>query len=584
MLSRFAAVRDGEGIDIYGVINAEIVHILGLFGGDSARFNTVKSTPLAGSFTRTTLPDIAAGKKPDGTGVGVYYVYDGPSVTQLLTTYDSSGGDTGTPTHTANPGAANFPVAFTSAFRGEVKLTGGIDPGNAAAGANTRFLASDNVALMLQDVYAYTIKLPSTLPNGTYAVAVANGALNVRGGPDGEPGGTAGGPASPSGPSGTGVNDTVRAADRDFGPASNDRITLRRDGSDLVITVEYGRDPVAGLDTEGDGDAPPFETRVPLASFTSINLDADGGDDEIVLDLSGGDFIPDGGFVLDGDAGTDRVRIVGGDGLRLAGDGRLTIPGAGTVNLRGVAQVDASGGESFATAENTPVVINPAGDADADPGSSPLTVGSFTQPANGTVTRNADGTLTYTPAPLFRGNDSFTVTLSDGSADGSGDLTTFRVSVRVDAPTLSGAITGPNGFADIVFGTASGTGIVSAYSGATRALLGSLTLAPTGGLFVAAGDLDGDGLADVVTGTASGPAQVTVFSSRLGTKQFTPAGGTGGVFVAVTDYNRDGKRELTVGGAPGAAPAVRAYSFPTLALLGSLTPFDPGFLGGVAVA
>ena len=59
-----------------------------------------------------------------------------------------------------------------------------------------------------------------------------------------------------------------------------------------------------------------------------------------------------------------------------------------------------------------------------------------------------------------------------------------------------------------------------------------------------------------------------------------PSGST----VAVTDFDGNGDREITIGSAPGAAPFLAAYSFPELASLGSLAPFAPSYLGGVAVA
>src|SRR3546814_19984682 len=60
---------------------------------------------------------------------------------------------------------------------------------------------------------------------------------------------------------------------------------------------------------------------------------------------------------------------------------------------------------------DTPVSIDVLGNDD-DPDGDPLMVDGFTQPTNGTVASNADGTLRYTPDSGFTGSDSFTYTAS----------------------------------------------------------------------------------------------------------------------------------------------------------------------------
>jgi len=53
---------------------------------------------------------------------------------------------------------------------------------------------------------------------------------------------------------------------------------------------------------------------------------------------------------------------------------------------------------------------------DTSPGGNPLTVIKVTDPANGVLTLNADGSFTYTPNSAFSGTDSFTYKASDGVA------------------------------------------------------------------------------------------------------------------------------------------------------------------------
>ena len=79
--------------------------------------------------------------------------------------------------------------------------------------------------------------------------------------------------------------------------------------------------------------------------------------------------------------------------------------------------------DTASTNEDTPVDIDVlANDTDID--GDPITVESFTQPANGTVTENLDGTLAYTPDLDFNGTDSFTYTINGG------DTATVTVTVN----------------------------------------------------------------------------------------------------------------------------------------------------------
>ncbi|MEM9011053.1 MAG: cadherin-like domain-containing protein, partial [Pseudomonadota bacterium] len=71
---------------------------------------------------------------------------------------------------------------------------------------------------------------------------------------------------------------------------------------------------------------------------------------------------------------------------------------------------------------------------DSDPDGDPLTLASFTQPANGTLIDNGDGTLTYTPNAGYEGPDSFTYTVTDGDQT---DTATVNLTVAVTANLVS---------------------------------------------------------------------------------------------------------------------------------------------------
>ncbi len=87
---------------------------------------------------------------------------------------------------------------------------------------------------------------------------------------------------------------------------------------------------------------------------------------------------------------------------------------------------------STETVEGTAVTLNVLSDA-SDPNGYTLSLASYTQPGNGTVTKNSSGMLVYTPAASYLGADSFAYTVSDGH----GETATGTVSMTVVAPTTA---------------------------------------------------------------------------------------------------------------------------------------------------
>ncbi|MEO0948170.1 MAG: Ig-like domain-containing protein, partial [Cyanobacteria bacterium J06641_5] len=86
--------------------------------------------------------------------------------------------------------------------------------------------------------------------------------------------------------------------------------------------------------------------------------------------------------------------------------------------------------DSATTDEDVAVIIDVlANDSDPDP-EDVLSIDTVTEGANGTVTINDDGTLTYTPDTGFSGTDSFTYTISD--AEGATSTATVSVTVGLD--------------------------------------------------------------------------------------------------------------------------------------------------------
>ncbi|MEP6340822.1 Ig-like domain-containing protein, partial [Parasphingorhabdus sp.] len=84
------------------------------------------------------------------------------------------------------------------------------------------------------------------------------------------------------------------------------------------------------------------------------------------------------------------------------------------------------------TDEDVPVII-PVLDNDNDPDGDALSVTSATA-ANGLVTINPDGTITYTPNQDFNGTDTITYTISDGNGGTSTAMVEIIVTPVNDAP------------------------------------------------------------------------------------------------------------------------------------------------------
>jgi len=72
--------------------------------------------------------------------------------------------------------------------------------------------------------------------------------------------------------------------------------------------------------------------------------------------------------------------------------------------------------DSYSTAQGQALTVAAPGvlGNDTSPSGKPLTAVKVTDPANGTLTLNADGSFTYTPNSTFSGADSFTYKASDG--------------------------------------------------------------------------------------------------------------------------------------------------------------------------
>ncbi|UMG94321.1 LamG-like jellyroll fold domain-containing protein [Nocardioides sp. TF02-7] len=85
--------------------------------------------------------------------------------------------------------------------------------------------------------------------------------------------------------------------------------------------------------------------------------------------------------------------------------------------------------DAYDTTEGNPLEVPAPGvlDNDTDADGDDLTATNVTQPDNGDVTLDEDGSFTYTPDAGFSGTDTFTYTANDGSADSAPATVTITV-------------------------------------------------------------------------------------------------------------------------------------------------------------
>ncbi len=321
------------------------------------------------------------------------------------------------------------------------------------------------------------------------------------------------------------------------------------------------------------------------------------------------------------------IKVLGNDGSSVTLSGTVTVPDA---PLSAIAA-------AFSPREGVPFAGTVATFTDADPNgvltdyTATIAWGNgVTTP--GTLKANAGGPgFTVSGTNTYAAGGTYTVTVT--VADAGGARTTVQQVITV-IPVL--AVTGADagglpivqafdplagnvvrqsimayssvftGGVRVAVGDVSGTGVpdivtapgpgggpdIRIYNGLTGALVNEFFAydpAYTGGVYVAAGDVNGDGYADVIPGTdAGGRPVVQVFSGKdLSLLQSFYAYAPqflGGVRVAAADVNGDGAADIITGAGPSGGPQVSVYNGRTGALLMSVMAFPTTFTGGVYVA
>jgi hypothetical protein len=174
----------------------------------------------------------------------------------------------------------------------------------------------------------------------------------------------------------------------------------------------------------------------------------------------------------------------------------------------------------------------------------------------------------------------------------------LQFTINAYASTFTGGVrvaVGVNGDGSTEIITAPGPGggsLIKVWSGSTGALLQSFSAynpGQTDGVYVAAGDVNGDGHTDIITGTDAGAQPlVKVFSgvddSLLTSFVSDPLAGANGVRVAVANVDGDGTPDIITGAGPGGPPRVTVVDGATGQEIYNFFAYDETFTGGVYVA
>lgn len=190
---------------------------------------------------------------------------------------------------------------------------------------------------------------------------------------------------------------------------------------DIVLTVP-ALEGILANDYDPDGDA--------------LSISSYGVPNKGILALN-----PDGSFTYTPEPnyhGTDSFAYTTSDGNERFDTATVTI----TVNPVNDAPVAAD--DAFTATEDVPLTISASellsdGEGiDKDLDGDSLTISEFTQPGNGAITHNADGSFTYTPNDNYNGEDSFTYTISDGNEGTDTATVTITIQAVNDAPIAVG--------------------------------------------------------------------------------------------------------------------------------------------------
>ena len=302
----------------------------------------------------------------------------------------------------------------------------------------------------------------------------------------------------------------------------DDGTPVARDRATVIITV-FGQNKILAVD-----DINNTYVDLPVSGSVATNDENPDGPagTEVFTVVGGGPsngtlaFNPDGSYTYTPDPGftgedTFEYQVCDGGNPQACDTATVYIevlPLSGPDNEPPVANADTN-----TTEVDTPVSGNVLPN-DFDPDGDPIVVTSNTQPVNGSVTVNPDGSYTYTPDPGFEGEDTFEYTICDNGTPALCDTATVTIQVIPN----NGNITTAN----------------------DDAYYGEVDMAVTGNVLDNDQDVEGDTqMVDTTVTPVSGPSNGTLAINADGSFTYTPNAGFIGTDQFVYEIFDDGTPE-----------------------------------------
>ncbi len=310
------------GLDFYTLTLAELTHAIGITSASGSLYRQTIDAGAAGlggvKITDTGVLDKnylgATGDKP------TLWAFDGSSIDYLMT--DADGGNKGQPAHSASPASGNSVLYKSQVLKGNWNI------GNAGLLSAHRYLVSNAEALILQDVYGYSLASGGPERFGTfYTLRHDNGQVLIRG---------------------TSGKDTLDASRNALFTTAKADIAIPVPGTAPFDPLAggfvsfYANTSVQAIRTEAGSGNDTIHFSGSFSGLDSVRAYGEAGNDRL-----DGSAATSGSLLLDGDDGKDTVYGGAGNDDLFGGSGNDLLRGYGgnDVIAAGTGNDNAQGGD-----------------------------------------------------------------------------------------------------------------------------------------------------------------------------------------------------------------------------------------------